>query len=108
MAEAYSEFFGPVHSALPVCIYLQIVDCPLFCHSQFSRKISAGNTLFLPIVWLSRSQRAIYGLLLNRTKRLCMKASGCTAGVIVNTKQLMVEQRDGFMAFFRFTSRTRF
>lgn len=79
------------HALHPSCLHLPL-NCwlPPVCHSEFSRNSAAnsGNTLFLSIVWFSRSQHAIYGLLLNQAQRLCMKARGCTVIVIVNTMPL--------------------
>lgn len=79
------------HALHPSCLHLPL-NCwlPAVCHSELSRNSAAnsGNTLFLSIVWFSRSQHAIYGLLLNQAQRLCMKARGCMVIVIVNTMQL--------------------
>lgn len=49
MAKAYSKYSVPVHSALPVGIYLQTVDCLLYCHSQFSRKSLRATPFSSPL-----------------------------------------------------------
>lgn len=78
------------HALHPSCLHLPL-NCwlPAVCHSEFSRNSAAnsGDTLFLSIVWFSRSQHAIYGLLLNQAQRLCMKARSYMVIVIVNTMQ---------------------
>lgn len=96
------------HSALPVWIYLQIVDCLLFSHSQFSRRSQRATPFSSPLYGSPALcvQFTARGLI--RPSVFVLKVTGFLVIVIVNTKQFMAEHQDRFIGLlFYVTSWTR-